>query len=394
MATLAGRKICLIFPEAPRLYKHECPDVENTFAPFFMRALQAIETETPANAARWAGSLLHFQTDAGSPPHAASLSGEIHSKMENWVVASAISISGYQPRLLGRTPDGAVRGFEQRMAGLIAFSKQRAQRLYPLIIANDRPAAEPIVLESADESARVEADLLHTLLFLSETKSSGIQQCWELEATVTAPTVANFESLPAKLVIAGTNYSTMSELVTIDKGRYKGVFLLRNVRPGTYHVIVSRVGATPLFINGVVIRSRAVARFNWSLEPDSLPGNLVRNPDFKIRWRSTDPDYWTFDKDSGSWVSDNVRVHGGTRYRFQASFQKDKAPDIMLQWYKNHWQACSDAVPLAPANEVTLVAPENAQYARLFVRTKDDPARSVMHIAFARLTSDSATSPQ
>lgn len=82
-----------------------------------------------ANAARWIGSLLHFTTDTGSPPHAAGIPGQpVHSKMENWVNAKLIHIPDYQPRLLGNDDAAAEAGFLRRMDGLIEFSKQRAQR--------------------------------------------------------------------------------------------------------------------------------------------------------------------------------------------------------------------------------------------------------------------------
>jgi len=75
----------LIFPGAPRSYQQDVPDVVNTYRPFFLRALRALRTKFPANAARWLGSLLYFVTDTGSPPHALVFKGDIHTKMENWL---------------------------------------------------------------------------------------------------------------------------------------------------------------------------------------------------------------------------------------------------------------------------------------------------------------------
>jgi hypothetical protein len=383
----------LVSPLAPRLCEHDPGGLsaKYTFTPFFLRTVQAMETETPVNAARWIGSLMHFQTDAGCPPHAAGLSGDVHSNMENWVVASAITISGYQPRLLGRNPDEAAKGFAARMAELIAFSRQRAERAYPFVIANDRPNTEPIVLESANETARVTADLLHTLLFLTDTKSGGSGaggSRGELEACVTAATVPGFESLPAKLMIAGTNYSTTSELVTLDKGRYRGVFLLRNLRPGSYTVIVSRVGSRTITVDNFVIKPGSRTRSDWNLEPDVDSGNLVRNPDFQVRWLTTDPDNWDFDDNAKSWVTDNIKVSGGAKYRLQATPRDELPPEVSLQWYKNHWQAASNLITLAvgkTGGKMDITAPPNAEYARLYVKTRDDPARAVTHIALCRL---------
>src|ERR1700728_361042 len=72
----------LLFPGVTRHADHLCPFVKATYSPHFRRALQALRTETPINAARWIGSLTHFVEDTGSPPHAGEISGIIHSKME------------------------------------------------------------------------------------------------------------------------------------------------------------------------------------------------------------------------------------------------------------------------------------------------------------------------
>ncbi len=74
---------------------HLVPEVNRTYDPYFRRALQALRTETPLNAARWIGSLLHFVEDTGSPPHPAEIHGDVHSKMENWVDAKQIHLPGY-----------------------------------------------------------------------------------------------------------------------------------------------------------------------------------------------------------------------------------------------------------------------------------------------------------
>ncbi len=108
----------LIFPLAPKHYLHIAPGVTETYKPFFLRALQALRMETPANAARWIGSLRHFTTDTGAPPHAAGILGEAHTKMENWVDGSQVRIAGYHPQLLGSTDEEAEAGFKRRTAGL------------------------------------------------------------------------------------------------------------------------------------------------------------------------------------------------------------------------------------------------------------------------------------
>ena len=114
----------LLFPKAKSHSQHICPEVRQTYAPFFRRALQALRTESPRNAARWVGSLLHFTTDTGSPPHAAGFLGAAHSKMENWLDAKLIQLPGYQPRLLGDDDASAEAGFLSRMEASSSFPRR------------------------------------------------------------------------------------------------------------------------------------------------------------------------------------------------------------------------------------------------------------------------------
>ena len=46
----------LLFPGVTSHLDHICPEVRKSYAPYFKRALQALRTESPANAARWIGS--------------------------------------------------------------------------------------------------------------------------------------------------------------------------------------------------------------------------------------------------------------------------------------------------------------------------------------------------
>ena len=195
----------LLFPAATKHYDHLCPEVKATYEPYFRRALQALRTETPTNAARWIGSILHFTEDTGSPPHAAEFKGDLHSKMENWIDAKAIRIEGYTPRLLGEDDDAAVAGFLRRMDGLIAYSKERGLKLKPIIEAGDRKTAEPLVLECALETSRVVADLLHTLGKLGDPLN---RDGASLRGTIASKAAPGLEKVPAKVMIEGTLFST------------------------------------------------------------------------------------------------------------------------------------------------------------------------------------------
>src|SRR5262245_33642918 len=105
----------LLFPGSPEHLSHMHPVVRRTYVQFFRRPLQALRTESPMNAARWLGSLLHFVQDSGSPPHTTGVGGELHGRMERWVDESRITLGDYRPRLLGKTDEEAEKGFLERM---------------------------------------------------------------------------------------------------------------------------------------------------------------------------------------------------------------------------------------------------------------------------------------
>ncbi len=369
----------LIFPLAPRHFQHDVPDITGTYRPFFLRALQALRTETPPNAARWIGSLLHFTTDSGAPPHAAALKGDLHSKMENWIAGAQINIAGYVPRLLGATDEEALRGFEERMNRLIDFSKQRAQRARPLIEADNRPGVEPIVLESANESARVAADLLHTLLFLSAPAAGPALA--GLSAEVSASSQPGAEALAARLLLLGTPYSTLSEPVRKGAAGYRGTFHLRALPPGAYTPVVYRTGCKTLFGETFTLKAGSPAVLKWDLEADTPAGDLVRNPDFRIRWSGKDrPEHWQYAENRGGWVSDNVRVAAGRKYRIAIKFASTSPGRVFVQWMQHHAIQLSERIELASAEEV-VTPPAGALYVRLIVAGRRDPAETVQRIS-------------
>src|ERR1051325_1353005 len=216
----------LIFPGVSTHWDHILPEVKQTYRPYFRRALQALQTETPVNAARWIGSLLHFAEDTGSPPHAAQLRGDVHTKMENWVDAERITIADYRPTLLGPSEDRALDGFLKRMDGLIEFSKARARRLQVPVAIGDRGTVQPIVLESALETSRVMADLLHTLGRLGRTPTPGTAT---LRGTISSSNPPGaLERFPVKVVLQGTPYSTLTDA--------SGRFEFRNLPPAKYQL--------------------------------------------------------------------------------------------------------------------------------------------------------------
>jgi hypothetical protein len=347
----------LIFPGSTKLYGHMLPDVRSTYGPFFDRALQALRMESASNAARWMGSLLHYVTDTGSPPHTTALTGDAHTKMENWLDASKLDLQGYKAKALTR------EAYLARMEGLIEFSKQRADRLKPLIAADDRTQCEPVIMESAGEAAKVAADVIYSLLKLSQMPVP----VGRLEAEIMAPQTKGLEELPARLAIENTTISTMSDVAALRPGVYRGHFTLRGIEPGKYRAFLSRPGAKAKMVE-FTIGSVGSTRIEWTLEPDD--NNRIRNCDFSVRWVTANaPDYWRYDGRRKQWMSDNVAVNAGKKYEI-------KPEGILVEWMSEHWQAAGPAV-----DPGTVTAPEKAHFVRILIKGEQDQLKKFRQIS-------------
>jgi len=361
----------LLFPAAPHFFGHMIPEVQGTYGPFFLRALQALRTEDRENAVRWIGSLLHFVTDSGSPPHTIGVLGPDHTKMENWLDASRIDLRSYQPQLLGNTDQQAVKGLERRMNGLIARNAAIARRMLPYAESSDRAHIAPMALDCAEETARVTADVIHTLLVLSSKTDP--EDAASITATVTAPALDEHPLLPAKIVLIGTNFSTLSSNNDRFPGGYSGTFFFSNLPAGTYRAAIERPGAATLFVPAFTLEKGQQAHFEWHLAASPVPGNLVQNPEFSLRWVSdSTPDHWHHDDHCHCWLSDNIPVEPGHAYRAFVVPAVQSNRKAALEWMAMHWKQTNDQpVTLATGPTVlesTVVnVPPAAVYARIAI---------------------------
>lgn len=308
----------LLIPSVPRHIGHTMPAVAATFEPYFRRALQALRTESPANACRQLGTLIHFMEDVGAPPHAKENCPH-HGELENWVKAELITIAGYQPRLLGQTDEEALQGLQSRIAELVAFSKERAERALPLVSSPnpDRSLVEPIILESAIESAKVTADVLFTVFTLGLRPDSGPGRS-SLHGTIAAPGAPGNNDQSPRVVLLGTDYSTLAESESDgSEGEWRGTFLFHHLPAGTYQVLVYRIGALPEIVP-VTLRENEKTTITVQLAPTEPAGNLVYNPDGKLRTLIPDlPDRWSVASAEKSkiWSSAVIPLKEGQRYQ-------------------------------------------------------------------------------
>ena len=316
----------LLFPGMTRHVSHMLPEVRQTYAPYFKRALQAIRTESPQNAARWVGSLLHFVQDSGSPPHTTGIGGLLHGKMERWVDESKIDIAGYQPRILGQTEDQALKGFLERMEQLVEFSRIRAVKLKPLVESLKERQNQPLELECALETARVTADLVHTLFVLGMAPNRG-SGC-TLEGVVHFKSPSGYAEVPARLMIADTLYAT-----TTDRDRS---FTFRNLPPGKVRLLVLATGYEASEID-VDLSPGAPVNLKIDLKPDAMANNLIRNSQFKLKYLNSDrPDWWTPDpKQAGRFTSALMRIPVSARCRLRVDFHEGQSASIAVRWRGN-----------------------------------------------------------
>jgi Carboxypeptidase regulatory-like domain len=381
----------LLFPAMPVHLEHDLPDVEGTYRPYFRRVVQALRTETPANAARWIGSLLHFVEDSGSPPHAFQTHGDLHVRMENWVEGREINLNGYRPRSFGATEAQALDAFVLRMERLIAYSRERGRKLRPLAETGRRAEAEPIELESALECSRVVADLLETL---GQFVPAAAGNTAVLRGKVVSKPAPGLESMPAKVMLEGTDFSTL--------GDSSGSFEFRDIPPGEYRMIVIRPGSQPLN-RSLTIGAGETRVEEFVLPASDPPGNLVRNADFRLHWvqpRAADQWYRVVKDGATSWESEPLPVQPGRRYRLVMRWKPGASGSALLLWcisppyvfeldakikvVSNYGDKKTAEPPLTTGERVrTFTAPARARYASIVLRGPGPPGVVLESIALA-----------
>jgi hypothetical protein len=369
----------LLFPGVTKHADHLCPFVKATYVPHFRRALQALRTETPINAARWIGSLTHFVEDTGSPPHAGEISGIVHSHMENWVDAKKITIADYVPQSFGDTDETAEKGFLQRMDGLIEFSKARAARCKADVVAGNRAAVEPVVLESALETSRVLADLLHTLGLLAEKVPAG----GDVRGHVARSSgLGRLDALPPKIILLSTLYSTVAD--------GNGNFSLEHVAVGKYRLACMAPGG--LFdIRDIEVKPAGDTKQpTIEIPANNDGGGLVRNPHFKLNWVSDgSPDGWyavaKSARDEDGWQGEWLPLEMGQEYRLAIRWKPGSTEGDVIVRMKKGLSSMLPIVtgpPIArPTEEQRFTAtPQKGDWVQIYIRTTAKPADIIEYI--------------
>jgi len=339
------------------------------FEIYFRRALQALRTESPANAARWTGALLHFTEDTGAPPHAINESGALHGPMENWVDGKKIDIAGYTPNVLGTEDEKAFAGYWANQERLHAFSAERAQRIKLLVAAGNRTEAEPLIRECANESARKAADLCATLGALAETEPKG---CGLRGRISSAASNCPLGKMSAKVMLEGTGYSTLAAP--------DGTYEFRNLPAGTYRLFVAHPGNE--VYSGSVNLSSAVQTLDITLVPARVTGNLFRNPALTLRWASKGHiDMW-YKTGKNGWRTEAVPVSAGVPYRLKAQW-KNSGAKMTLFWstHEREGKQTAEQALTPPNTKRVATAPEGVKFAFVTVEGPGLPDEAVSYVA-------------
>lgn len=346
------------------------------FETYFRRALQALRTETPANAARWVGVLTHFTEDTGAPPHAIRESGPLHGPMEQWVDEKLISIDGYTPAVLGNDDESAFEGYWQRQERLNRFAIDFAVRVKPLVAAGKRAEAEPLILECALESARAVADLYATLGLLVDRGGTGAT----LRGVVRGATVEGpLGRLPAKLMIEGGDYSTLASA----DGRYE----FRNLSSGTHRLLAIKPG-NEVWRGEVALPAEGATR-EIEMTAARIPGNMLRNPALDLHWANPSaPDLWCIRR--GLWRTESIPVVAGSTYRLEVKWKSEKpGAAVILRWssFERFEEGRhTNEVPLVyPRTVLVATAPPGTKFAHPVV-DKALPDEVLSYVAFVAHT--------
>jgi hypothetical protein len=309
----------LLTRDAPFLHGYHVPVIEEPewnrqIAAFARRALQALRTESPVEAARRVGVLLHFCQDAGATAHAARISPPAHTLLDNTVPLERIVLRDNRPQLLGKTDEEFITALQQKIAVLIALNGPVGARLKPEAVAlapvykappDDASRARLAAVAEAQvspalECVRVTADTLHTLMTLGlGSRGDGAA----LNGTLEWAPLSSFEKsgaevhlldaarlssgtlTPERLYAACTGYNTHTEPA--------GRFTFHNLPAGEYRVLAYRVGSTMQLSEPVKITRDRPATISISLKPSVAERNLVYNPTLQLTtYAEGMPDRW------------------------------------------------------------------------------------------------------
>ena len=153
---------------------------------YVTQAVEQIRAGNADEASRYAGCLLHFLEDCGSPAH--SIPGDNqHGLMKDLIAVPEafrdrplhgliedgqlkLDLAGYQPRLLGTTPEEATFHLVERLHCAIRNARSQVIPILQGVFANDQPSMDAGRRKAAIMDAQISADALHTILCIGKNR--------------------------------------------------------------------------------------------------------------------------------------------------------------------------------------------------------------------------------
>jgi hypothetical protein len=153
---------------------------------YFSQAVEQIRASQLDEASRYAGCLLHFLEDCGSPAH--SIPGDNqHGLMKDLLVVPEIyrdrplhsliesgqlklDLVGYHPQLLGTTPQEAVFQLVERLNFAVRNARAQVIPILQGVFADDQAAMDAGRRRAATVDAQISADALYTICCIAKNR--------------------------------------------------------------------------------------------------------------------------------------------------------------------------------------------------------------------------------
>jgi hypothetical protein len=178
------------------------------------------------------------------------------------------------------------------------------------------------------------------------------------------------ERVPARVVVFGTNWSTLTDAA--------GRFEFHELPAGDYAAVAFRPGSgsTNVMLHLIAGRTNSITM----ILPEA-PVSLIRNGDFKLRWlRPEAPDCWT--RTALGWEGEIVPLQKDRRYRLKVNFKPGADAEVLVRWTRQlpHTLAPGlklpkiDSRPLTPVNsELEFTGTETMALIQVTIRSKKPP---------------------
>ena len=170
------------FTHEPHSRAHNCAQMLH----YVTQAVEQLRANNPDEASRYAGCLLHFLEDCGSPAH--SIPGDNqHGLMKDLIAVPEayrdrplhgliedgqlkLDLAGYRPQLLGTTPEEAAFHLVERLHFAVRNARAQVIPILQGVFTGDQTAMDAGRRKAATVDAQISADALHTIVCIAKGK--------------------------------------------------------------------------------------------------------------------------------------------------------------------------------------------------------------------------------